>query len=148
MRKDSLHKATNAIVKAKTKPETIVLEDLNVEGMMKNHKLAGAVADVSFGEFRRQIEYKALWNGIEVLIAPRFYPSSKTCNVCGNVNKDLKLSDRTWTCESCKTELNRDFNAAINLAKLSTVSSTGSYACGQVVYIPGGSKNQTLDFFC
>jgi putative transposase len=133
IRKDALHKATSAIVKAKAKPETIVLESLNVSGMMKNRRLSQAISDVGFSEFRRQIEYKSSWNGINVLVASRFFPSSKICNVCGTKNENLKLSNRVWVCEACGTKLNRDLNAATNLANLATttVSSTGSNACGQ-----------------
>ena len=134
IRKDNLHKVTSAIVKAKTKPETIVIEGLNVSGMMKNRKLSQAISDVGFFEFRRQIEYKSKWSGIKVHVAPMFFPSSRLCNVCGTKNEDLKLSDRVWVCENCETKLDRDLNAAINLADLAiktTVSPTGSYACGQ-----------------
>lgn len=133
IRKDNLHKVTSAIVMAKTKPETIVIEGLNVSGMMKNRKLSQAISDVGFTEFRRQIEYKSKWNGITVQVAPMFFPSSRLCNVCGTKNEDLKLSDRVWVCENCETKLDRDLNAAINLANLAitTVSPTESNACGQ-----------------
>jgi putative transposase len=147
IRKDALHKATSSVVKAKTKPSTIVLEDLNVSGMLKNHCLAGAISDVGMFEFRRQIKYKSLWNGVEVLMASRFFPSSKTCSFCGLVNNSLTLSDREWTC-ICGEVHNRDLNAARNLANLvkTTVSSTESQACGQeVFYTPSDrSRNQTL----
>lgn len=134
IRKDNLHKVTSAIVKAKTKPETVVIEGLNVSGMMKNRKLSQAISDVGFFEFRRQIEYKSKWNGINVKVAPMFFPSSRLCNVCGTKNEDLKLSDRVWICENCESKLDRDLNAAMNLADLvikTTVSPTESYACGQ-----------------
>lgn len=134
IRKDNLHKVTSAIVKAKTKPETIVIEGLNVSGMMKNRKLSQAISDVGFFEFRRQIEYKSKWNGVKVLVALMFFPSSRLCNICGSKNEDLKLSDRVWVCENCETKHDRDLNAAINLANLipkTTVSPTGSDACGQ-----------------
>jgi putative transposase len=133
IRKDALHKATSAIVKAKAKPETIVLENLNVSGMMKNRKLSQAISDVGFFEFRRMIEYKSKWNGITVQVASTFFPSSRLCNVCGTKNEDLKLSDRVWVCGNCGSVLDRDLNAAINLANLvtTTVSSAGSNACGQ-----------------
>jgi putative transposase len=133
IRKDNLHKVTSAIVKAKTKPEIIVIEDLNVRGMMKNRKLSRAISDVGFFEFRRQIEYKSKWNGITVQVAPMFFPSSRLCSVCGTKNEELKLSDRVWICNNCESKLDRDLNAAINLANLATttVSSTGSNACGQ-----------------
>lgn len=136
IRKDTLHKATSSIVKAKTKPEAIVMESLNVSGMIKNHKLARAISDVGFYEFRRQVEYKCLWEGISFILAPRFFPSSKTCNVCGSVNSGLILNDRNWICSNCKSELDRDLNAAINLANYgykTTESSSGSNACGQTM---------------
>ena len=105
---------------AKIKPRAIVIEDLNVSGMTKNHHLAQAISDVSFSELRRQIEYKAAWRGIEVITADRFYPSSKRCSACGHIKKDLTLSDRIYRCESCGTVLDRDYNAARNLAALAS----------------------------
>ncbi len=122
VRKDALHKATSALV-AKTKPESarprvIVLEDLNVSGMLKNHKLALACADVGLYEFRRQVEYKARFAGVEVLFAARWYPSSKTCHACQHVVETLPLSLREWTCPQCGTWHDRDLNAAHNLAAL------------------------------
>jgi putative transposase len=94
----------------------VVLEDLNVKGMVKNHHLAKALSDVSLGELRRQIEYKAPWHDVEVVIADRFYPSSKTCSSCGMVKDVLPLGVRTYHCTNCNLELDRDLNAAINLA--------------------------------
>ena len=131
MRNDRIHKITSSIIKVKTKPKMIVLEDLSVSKMLKNKYLSRSISDASFNEFRRQIEYKSNWYGVDVLIAHRYFPSSKLCNNCGNINEELKLSDRTWTCKSCNTLLDRDLNAAINLANLTTVSSTESNACGQ-----------------
>jgi putative transposase len=144
IRRDALHKATSAIV-ARAKPDSerpsvIAIEDLNVGGMLKNHHLARAIADVGFYEFRRQLEYKAAWSGSRVCVADRFFPSSKTCHVCGTINDDLTLSDRVWTCD-CGAVLDRDVNAAINLRDLAirirTVSSTGTghlaNACGEDV---------------
>jgi putative transposase len=122
VRKDALHKATSAIV-AKTKPDcerprVIVLEDLNVSGMLKNHKLARACADVGLYEFKRQILYKAAFAGVEVKLASRWYPSSKTCHCCGWVKEDLTLADRVFVCEECGAVMERDYNAAMNLAAL------------------------------
>jgi putative transposase len=114
-RKNALHQATSAI--AKTKPRTIVLEDLNVKGMMANRKLARAVGDVGMHEFKRQITYKAEKHGSSVTIVSRWYPSSKTCSCCGWVDEDQDLSDRTFICESCGIVLDRDYNAALNLAQ-------------------------------
>ena len=114
IRKNHLHQATTSIVK--TKPRRIVIEDLNVQGLMKNKHLAKHIQKQGFYEFRRQLTYKCEWYGIELVIADRFYPSSKTCNSCGNIKKDLKLSDRVYKCE-CGYTMDRDLNASMNLAK-------------------------------
>jgi putative transposase len=81
----------------------------------KNHKLAKSIADVSWHEFKRQLEYKCKWKGRELIIIDRFFPSSKTCNSCGFVNSDLMLKDRNWKCPSCNTVLDRDLNASKNI---------------------------------
>jgi putative transposase len=145
-RKDNINKATSEIVKNKH-PQIIVLEDLNVKGMTKNHKLAKAICDASMREFRRQIEYKSKWFGVEVQFVDRFFPSSKTCNKCGEIKTNLKLSHRTFKC-NCGFEIDRDLNAALNLKD--TVSSTGINAHGDDkvhVGLPTGdrlrSENQT-----
>ena len=96
-------------------PSFIVMEDLNVSGMMKNRHLAKAVQEQKFAEFYRIMQYKCLWHGIRVITADRFYASSKTCSICGNIKKDLKLSDRTYHCEYCGAVIDRDMNASINL---------------------------------
>lgn len=114
IRTNYLHQTTAEIVK--TKPSQIVLEDLNVSGMMKNRHLSNSLMCQKLYEFRRQIEYKAELYGIEVVIADRFYPSSKTCSCCGNVKQDLKLSDRIYRCDCCDNVIDRDINASINLA--------------------------------
>lgn len=108
----------SSYVTTEVRPRVIVIEDLNVDGMMKNHNLARAISDVGFGELRRQIEYKSKWYGIEILLADRWYPSSKTCSRCGVIKNDLTLSDRTFICDDCGLEIDRDFNAALNLAAL------------------------------
>ena len=90
------------------------MEDLNVSGMMKNKHLSKAVQQQGFYKFRRQIEYKSEWNNIPVIIADRFFPSSKLCSCCGNIKKDLKLSDRIYKCE-CGNIIDRDFQASLNL---------------------------------
>lgn len=115
IRTDYLHKTTTEIINRK--PKFIALEDLNVKGMMKNKHLAKAIQEQSFYEFKRVITYKALWNNIEIVDVPRFYPSSKTCSECGSIKKDLKLSDREYVCEECGCIIDRDLNASINLAK-------------------------------
>ena len=107
------HNITNALVKSK--PEYIVIEDLNVKGMMKNKHLSKAIAEQNFHEFRRQLTYKCLWNNIELRIVDRFYPSSKMCSECGSIRSDLKLSDREYICVECGVILDRDKNASINL---------------------------------
>ena len=114
IRNNYLHQTTTEIVK--TKPSQIVLEDLNVMGMMKNRHLSKSISDSKWSEFRRQIEYKAELYGIGVVVVDRFYPSSKTCSCCGNVKKDLKLSDRVYRCDCCGNIIDRDINASINLA--------------------------------
>jgi putative transposase len=118
IRNNYLHQVTTRIVK--TKPYRIVIEDLNVKGMMKNKCLAEAVSKQGFNEFRRQLTYKCESYGIELVIADRFFPSSKTCSKCGKIKKDLKLSDRTYKCE-CGFTMNRDLNASINLANYKLV---------------------------
>lgn len=114
IRNNYIHQVTTEIVK--TKPSKIVLEDLNVTGLMKNKFNAKSIADSKWYEFRRQILYKAELYGIEVVLADRFYPSSKTCSCCGNYKKDLKLKNRTYICSECGLKIDRDINAAINLA--------------------------------
>ena len=112
IRHNYLHQTTSEIIKRK--PSFICIEDLNVSGMMKNKHLSKAVQEQGFYEFRRQIEYKAKWNNIPVIIADRFFPSSKMCSCCGNIKKDLKLSNRIYKCE-CGNIINRDFQASLNL---------------------------------
>lgn len=112
IRHNYLHQTTSEIIKRK--PSFICIEDLNVSGMMKNKHLSKAVQKQGFYEFRKQIEYKAYWNNIPVIIADRFFPSSKMCSYCGHIKKDLKLSDRIYKCE-CGNIINRDFQASLNL---------------------------------
>ncbi len=114
IRQSYLHQTTSEIIKRE--PSFICIEDLNVKGMMKNKHLSKAVQQQCFGEFRRQIEYKSMWNNIPVIIADRFFPSSKLCSCCGNIKKDLKLSDRIYKCE-CGNMIDRDYQAALNLKK-------------------------------
>jgi putative transposase len=116
-RKDYIHKMTTEIVK--TKPSHIVIEDLNVKGMLKNKHLARSIQQCNFYEIRRQLEYKCKWYNVELVIADRFYPSSKTCSSCGQIHRDLKLSDRRMNCD-CGLSIDRDLNASINLAKLAS----------------------------
>jgi len=111
-RKDFLQKVSTDIIK---NHDTICLETLNIAGMLKNHCLAQAISDVSWGEFIRQLEYKAEWYGKNIIRIGRFEPSSKICSTCGTTNKTLTLSDREWTCKSCNSIHDRDINAAINI---------------------------------
>ena len=112
IRQNYLNQTTSEIVNRE--PRFICIEDLNVSGMMKNNHLSKAVQQQGFYEFRRQIEYKSVWNNIPVVIADRFFPSSKLCSCCGSIKKDLKLSDRIYRCE-CGNIIDRDFQAALNL---------------------------------
>ena len=114
IRNNYIHQTTTEIVKKL--PKRIVMETLNIKGMMKNKHLAEKVAEEKFFEFKRQIKYKAELRGIQVIEVPAFYPSSKTCSCCGNVKKDLKLSDRIYICPVCNLKIDRDFNASLNLA--------------------------------
>ena len=115
IRKDALHQATTYLAKTKS---VIVLEDLNVGGMLKNHHLAQAIADVGMSEFRRQLIYKGAWYGCEILVADRFYPSTKRCSRCGEVKPVMSLGEREYQCEACGFVIERDLNAAINLEQL------------------------------
>lgn len=112
IRQNYLHQVTSEIIKRE--PSFICIEDLNVSGMMKNRHLSKAVQQQCFYKFRRQIEYKSDWNNISIIIADRFFPSSKLCSCCGVIKKDLKLSDRIYKCE-CGNVIDRDFQAALNL---------------------------------
>ena len=113
-RKDSLHKITHALTHD-SQVRTICMEDLNVKGMQRNHHLAQAVGDASFGMFLTLLEYKCSWYGVNLIKIDRFAPSSKTCGKCGYVYKGLNLSERSWTCPECGTHHDRDFNAACNI---------------------------------
>ena len=113
IRHNYIHQITSAIINRK--PKLIVLEDLNIQGMMKNKHLAKAVQEQCLYEFRRQIEYKSEWSSIKVIVADRYYPSSKTCIKCGYIKKDLKLKERIYHCPQCDNEIDRDLQAAINL---------------------------------
>lgn len=115
IRNNHLHQTTNKIVK--TKPSRIVIEDLNVSGMMKNRHLSKAIQQQKLYEFRRQLEYKTKKYGIELVLADRWYPSSKTCSSCGAIKSDLKLKDRVFKCDCCGLEIDRDLNASINLSR-------------------------------
>ena len=115
IRTNHLHQATSKIVK--TKPSTIVMEHLNIKGMMKNKHLSKAIAQQKLYEFKRQIQYKCEKYGIQFIEADKWFPSSKMCSGCGCVKKHLSLSERTYKCEACSLEIDRDYNASINLSR-------------------------------
>ena len=132
IREDALHELTTDLTR---RFHTIGIEDLNVRGMVKNRRLARAVSDMGFHEFRRQLTYKAAMRGGRVVVADRFFASSKTCSTCGHKLAELPLSVRQWQCPICNTQHDRDVNAAINLKDMAvrstTASSAGSNACGE-----------------
>jgi putative transposase len=121
LRKDTLQKTTTAMVTKATsngqRASCIVIEDLNISGMLKNRRLSKAIAGVGLYEFRRQLTYKLEATGIPLKVVSRWYPSSKTCSCCGWVNENLTLADRTFICQECGLVLDRDVNAARNLAR-------------------------------
>ena len=119
IRNNHIHQATSKIVKLH--PYRVVMEDLNVSGMMKNRHLSKAIAEQCFYEFIRQMKYKCKFNGTEFVQADRFYPSSKTCCCCGHIKKDLKLKDRVYVCKECGLIIDRDKNASINLGNYGLV---------------------------
>lgn len=127
IRRDAHHKLTHRLVH---EFDRIGIEDLNVKGMITNGRLARSVSDASFGEFRRMLEYKAKWYGATVVVADRWFPSSKTCSCCGVIAAKMPLSVRRWTCEDCATTHDRDVNAAVNLEKMAASSAVS--ACGEV----------------
>ena len=113
-RKDFINKLSTDII---NNHDIICIEDLNIKGMLKNHKLAKSISDVSWSEFVRQLEYKANWYGRKIIKVPTFYPSSKTCSSCGNIKETLTLSERIYHCECCGLEIDRDYNASINILR-------------------------------
>ncbi|WP_254567521.1 transposase [Oscillatoria sp. HE19RPO] len=134
IRRDTIHKITTFLAKNHSQ---VVIEDLNVSGMMKNHCLAGSIADASFYEFRRQLDYKAERYGSKLIIADRFYPSSQLCSNCDHRQK-MPLNQRTFECQNCGLVIDRDLNASINLEKSPGL---GDYTCGRgAADSPGRSK--------
>lgn len=107
-----LHIVSNSLI---DENQVICMEDLNVKGMLRNHKLADSIQEMNFGEFKRILEYKAKWYNRKIVYVDRFYPSSKTCHNCGYINKQLKLNDRQWVCPQCGEVVERDYNAALNI---------------------------------
>ncbi|MCP2731125.1 RNA-guided endonuclease InsQ/TnpB family protein [Limnofasciculus baicalensis] len=123
IRSDTLHKITTYIAK---NHGVIGIEDLNVSGMMANHKLASAIADMGFSEFRRQLEYKCQLYGSQLVVVDRFFPRSKKCSNCGVVKESLSLSQRVFRCETCNNDADRDFNASVNLETAVSYTVTAS----------------------
>jgi putative transposase len=111
-RNDFLHKVSTKLV---NQYDSIIVEDLNVKGMLKNNKLSKAISDVSWTKFNTFLQYKCEWQGKNYIQIGRFVPSSKMCNHCGHINKELKLKDREWTCQECQRTNDRDFNASLNI---------------------------------
>jgi putative transposase len=147
VRKNALHQATSLLAKTKS---AVVLEDLNVSGMLQNHHLAQAIADVGFHEFRRQLVYKGQWYGCKIILANPFYPSTKRCSRCGHIKVEMDLSTRLYACDRCGLTIDRDLNAAINLEQLTTGSSPERYACGksvspgfQAVLVEAGTEHRS-----
>lgn len=114
IRENHIHQITSYLVK--TKPSKIIIEDLNVKGMLKNKHLSKAIAEQCFNKFTNILKYKCEWNNIKLIKADKFYPSSKLCSCCRSIKKDLKLKDRIYKCNSCGLVIDRDFNASLNLA--------------------------------
>ncbi|HEU5028922.1 MAG TPA: IS607 family element RNA-guided endonuclease TnpB [Spirillospora sp.] len=127
LRADALHKATTHLA---ARYETVVVEDLNVTGMVANRRLARAVADAGFGTARRMLNYKTAWKGGRLVVADRWFPSSKICSGCGGRKPSLSLSERTYRCDLCGLTLGRDVNAAINLRDLAASGAERKNACG------------------
>jgi putative transposase len=133
-----IHETTTMLAK---NYDVIVVEDLNVAGMVKNHSLAKHISDAAWGEFTRQLEYKTTWYGSTLLRVDRFYPSSKTCSRCGTVKATLSLDERKYHCETCGLTTGRDLNAAINLARQGLPATSSGTGCGGEVR-PGCLDNQ------
>jgi len=137
-RRDGLHKLSTRLVR---EHDTIVVEDLNVAGMIRNRRLARHIAGLGMAELRRQLDYKTRDAGVRLVVADRWFPSSKTCSACGAVRAKLTLAQRQFMCESCGTRLDRDLNAARNLAALAAQASEPS--CGRTENEPAGNPPKT-----
>ena len=120
LRRNLLHQITTQLARGYT---SVTIEDLNTAGMLANRRLARSLSDAAFGELRRKLEYKTAWYGTELVVADRWFPSSKTCSDCGTIDAGLTLSDRVYECSSCGLSLDRDVNA-INLARYTAPSKT------------------------
>ncbi|HUZ80446.1 MAG TPA: RNA-guided endonuclease TnpB family protein [Thermoplasmata archaeon] len=129
LRTDAIHKATTMLARAKP---VIVVESLRPANMLRNHSLARSLSDASFGEFVRQLEYKCRWYGSRLVKVDPFYPSTKQCSRCGNVKEEMPLSERVYRCAKCGFVLDRDLNAARNLARVAASSAETENACGEM----------------
>lgn len=146
VRQDWVHQLTTQLANSH---DRIVIEDLNVRGMARNHRLAMSVMDAGFHEFRRQLEYKTSERGTALVVADRWFPSSKLCSTCGAKTKHLALSQREWACGECNTKHDRDLNAAMNLAAYDPAASSAVAACGELFTAdrqapPGASRSSGL----
>ncbi len=141
-RQEGLHQLSTRLT---TDFDSIVIEDLNVAGMLRSHTLSRSIADVGMGELRRQITYKTSWNGRHLVVADRWYPSSKTCSSCGVVKAKLRMRDRTFRCDNdaCGLVIDRDLNASYNLAGLAHEANTSSQSCGATENEPAGNPGKT-----
>jgi putative transposase len=141
-RADFLHRTSTRLVRDR---DLIVIEDLNVKGMVRNRRLAKAISDCGWGEFRRQLVYKAARAGRYLIVIDRWYSTSKTCSSCGHLLAELSLSTRTWQCPSCGTRHDRDINAAKNIlaAGLAVARNSPGHACGGNVRHPGSPGMQS-----
>jgi len=145
-RRDGLHKLSTRLV---AEHDVVVVEDLNVSGMVRNHCLARHISGLGMAELRRQLDYKAADAGVRLVVADRWYPSSKTCSACGAVRAKLTLAEREFVCESCDARLDRDFNAALNLAALADQALSGELR--PEVKRPAGNPRKTAmggDGYC
>jgi putative transposase len=140
-RKNLIHETTTMLAKDY---DVIVVGDLHVAGMVQNHSLAKHIYDASWGEFVRQLEYKTTWYGFTLVKAPRFYASSKTCSSCGVTKAKLSLDERMYHCGSCGLEIDRDFNATINLARQSWTSEVSTAGTSSVAGRGGEGKTKAI----
>ena len=124
---DFLHKATTGLAKTES---VIVVEDMSVRGMIHNRHLSRSIAEAGWSAFRRMLAYKTQWNGSQLVVAPRFFPSTKTCSACGHVATGMALGERVFGREACGAEVDRDLNAARNLAAVAGSSPETQDACG------------------
>jgi putative transposase len=150
VRKDTLHKATTAIA---LEFKVVCMEDLNVKGMLKNHKLASAISDASFAEIKRQLQYKKQLFGGHLICIDRWFPSSKCCSHCGVVVEDLPLSVRDWKCADCGSVHDRDINASINIEKVGMANPEHSAVQQQRTHrerlaLVVGNSNETNSLNC